>query len=184
MPVTSWGESLKDHCIPPHVNMIQALLDNGCFHPSKETWVASADIKRTYDTFLAQLDMKEERHIDVNVLMRSLNAIFNMRPQARTFQKVQTHKGWWFPNQGAICKALRDGKLLSLTVEWVDTWQRLDYKEDSEGPWIVAESFDSNSKGAQPFNVDQECSCCLQSHGWLVRRDAEGHMVTRIRGED
>lgn len=137
MPITAWGGGLKEHPIPPHVNMMQGLLKNGCFHLSLRTWVASTDIKRTYNTFLLQLDIKEDRHTDVNVLMRSLNAIFNMKPQARTIQKVRTHKGWWFPPPGAICKALHKGKLLSSTVKWVDTWQRLDYTEDEEGPWII-----------------------------------------------
>src|SRR3569833_2463999 len=41
IPVTAWGESLKDHSIPPHVKMMQALLENGCFHPFEETRVAS-----------------------------------------------------------------------------------------------------------------------------------------------
>ena len=121
MPITAWGEGLKEHSIPPHVNMMQALLENGCFHPSLETWVASSDIKRTYDTFLHQMDIKEDRHTDVNLLMRSLNAVFKMRPQSRSIKTVRTHKGWWFAPQGAICKALHKSKLLSSTVEWVDT---------------------------------------------------------------
>jgi hypothetical protein len=33
MPITAWGEGLKEHSIPTHVNMMQALLENGCFHP-------------------------------------------------------------------------------------------------------------------------------------------------------
>lgn len=118
VPVTSWGESLKDHSIPPYVIMMQALLENGCFYPSLETWVASADIKRTYDTFLLQMDIKEDRQTNINVLVSSLNAIFKMRAQSRSIQGVRTHKGWYFPPQGAICKALHNGKLRSTTVEW------------------------------------------------------------------
>jgi hypothetical protein len=185
MPVTTWGEGLKEHSIPPHVNMMQALLENGCFHPSLETWVASTDIKRTYDTFLHQMDIKEDHHTDVNVLMRSLNAVFNMRPQARSIQGVRTHKGWWFAPRGAICDALHKGKLLSSTVEWVDTWQRLDYTEDEEGPWMtdpkaLQELVDASkeSKESRQSAADQKCSFCSNHHEWVVRKDEEGHTVT------
>ncbi|GAQ93243.1 hypothetical protein KFL_013830020 [Klebsormidium nitens] len=191
MPVTAWGEGLKEHSIPPHVNMMQALLENGCFHPSLETWVASTDIKRTYDTFLLQLDIKEDRHTDVNVLMRSLNAIFNMKPAARSIQGVRTHKGWWFSPQGAICEALHRGKLLSSTVEWVDTWQRLDYTEDEEGPWMTdpkaLQELVNASKGSKELRqsaAEQKCSFCSNHHGWVVRRNEEGHIVTRESKKD
>ncbi|GAQ87917.1 hypothetical protein KFL_003870150 [Klebsormidium nitens] len=170
VPVTAWGEGLKEHSIPPHVNMMQALLENGCFHPSLETWVASTDIKRTFDTFLLQLDIKEDPHTDVNILMRSLNSIFNMRPQARSIQGVRTHKGWWFSPQGAICEALHKGKLLSTTVEWVDTWQRHEYTEDEEGPWMTnPEAFKKligDPKELRQSAAAQKCSFCLNIHQW------------------
>jgi hypothetical protein len=118
VPVTTWGEGLKDHSIQPYVMMIQTLLKNGCFHPSLEIWVASADIKRTYDTLHFQMDIKEDRQTNLNVLVSSLSAIFKMRPQARSVQNVRTHKGWYFPPQGAICKALHDGNMRSTIVEW------------------------------------------------------------------
>ncbi|GAQ93344.1 hypothetical protein KFL_014570010 [Klebsormidium nitens] len=170
MPITAWGEGLKEHSIPPHVNMMQALLENGCFHPSLETWVASTDIKRTYDMFLLQLDIKEDRHTDINILIRSLNAIFNMRHAARSIQGVRTHKGWWFPTQGAICEALHKGKLLSSTMEWVDTWQRLDYIEDKEGPWMTdpnaLEKLIDASKESRQSVAEQKCSFCMNHHVW------------------
>ncbi|GAQ91963.1 hypothetical protein KFL_008920020 [Klebsormidium nitens] len=168
IPVTTWGEGLKEHSIPPHVNMMQALLENGCFHPSLVTWVASTDIKRTYDTFLHQMDIKEDRHTDVNVLMRSLNAVFSMRPQARSIQGVRTHKGWWFATQGAICGALHKGKLLSSTVKWVDTWQRLDYTEEEEGPWLTDPKAPENlidaPKELRQSAAKQKCSFCSNRH--------------------
>jgi hypothetical protein len=184
MPITTWGEELKDHSIPSHVQMVQALLENGCFHPDLETWVASVDIKRTYDTFCAQMDIKEDRHIDVNVLMRSLKGVFHMRAQARTIQGKRTHKGWWFPPQSAVCKALHDGKLLSSTVKSVDTWQRIEYDEDKEGPWIAAAKSGDDLKDPQKLDVDAPCSCCGNNHGWRVRRDNEGHIETRKGTED
>ncbi|GAQ86179.1 hypothetical protein KFL_002740170 [Klebsormidium nitens] len=188
MPITAWGEGLKEHSIPPHVNMMQALLENGCFHPSLETWVASADIKRTYDTFLHQMDIKEDRHTDINLLMRSLNAVFKMRPQARSIEKVRTHKGWWFAPQGAICEALHKGKLLSSTVEWVDTWQRLEYVEDKEGPWMteptaLQELVDALGRSRKTV-ADQKCSFCSNRHMWEVRRGEDGKVQTRERPED
>jgi hypothetical protein len=188
MPLTAWGEGLKDNSIPPHVSMMQALLENGCFHPSLETWVASTDIKRTFDAFLLQLDIKEERHTDVNILIRSLNSIFTMRPQARSIQGVRTHKGWWFSPQGAICEALRKGKLLSSTVEWVDTWQRPEFTEDEEGPYMTdPKAFDKLEGDPQELRrsaAAQKCSFCSNHHEWVVRRDEEGHIVTRESKKD
>jgi hypothetical protein len=188
MSITTWGEGLKEHSIPLHVNMMQALLENGCFHPSLETWVASTDIKRTYDTFLHQMDIKEDCHTDINVLVRSLNSVFKMRPQARSIKKVRTHKGWWFPPQGAICKALHKGKLLSATVEWVDTWQRLDYVKDKEGPWLteptaLQELVDA-SKGSRQSIAEQKCSFCSNRHVWVVRRGKDGEVLTQDRTGD
>jgi hypothetical protein len=163
--------------------MMQALLENGCFHPSLETWVASADMKRTYDVFLHQMDIKEDRHTDINVLMRSLNAVFKMRPHARSIDKVRTHKGWWFPPQGAISGALHKGKLLSSTVEWVDTWQRLEYVEDKEGPWMTEptalQQLVDASKGSRQLIADQKCSFCSNRHVWVVRRGEDGKILTQ-----
>jgi hypothetical protein len=188
MSITAWGEGLKEHSIPPHVNMMQALLENGCFHPSLKTWVASSDIKRTYDTFLLQMDIKEDRHVDVNILMRFLGSIFNMRPQARSIKGVQTHKGWWFTPHGAICEALHKGKLLSSTVEWMDTWQRLDYTKNKEGPWMtdpkaLQELVDASNELRQSL-AKQKCSFCSNTHLWEVRRDETGNVVTRDRTND
>jgi hypothetical protein len=52
IPQTAWGERLKGHSVSTSVKMIQGLLKSGCFHPYRETWVASADIMLTFESFL------------------------------------------------------------------------------------------------------------------------------------
>jgi hypothetical protein len=175
IPVTAWGESLKDHSIPPHVKMMQALLENGCFHPSLETWVASVDMKATYDTFLSKLDIKEDRHMDVNVLISNLKGKFGMQSQARSIQGIPTHKGWWFPPEGLICKALHSEKMWSSTIEWVGRWCRYSgYREDADGKDHYMAEKDPKA-GPSTIKLSPEglplCTNCSQSH---VRVSDEG----------
>jgi hypothetical protein len=134
------------------------------------------------------MDIKEDCHVDVNVLMRSLGSIFNMRPQARSIQGVRFHKGWWFTPHDAICEVLHEGKLLSSTVEWVDTWQRLNYTEDKEGPWTtdpkaLQELVDASKESRQSL-AKQKCSFCSKTYLWEVRCDETGNVVTQDRTND
>lgn len=96
--------------------------------------MASVDIKATYDTFLSTLDIKENRHMDVNVLISNLKGKFDMQSQGRSIQGIPTHKGWWFSPKIFICKALHSEKMWSSTIEWVGRWCRYSgYREDADG---------------------------------------------------
>jgi hypothetical protein len=147
------------------VKVVQALLQNGCFHPLVETWIALEDIKGTYAKFLAALDIKEEHHMDVNVLISNPNGKFGMRPQARSIQQIPTHKGWWFPRKGSICKALHSKQTWPSTIGWVGRWCRISgYEEDPNCHWMAKK----DSSNAPTIVRSREglplCTNCLKSH--------------------
>jgi hypothetical protein len=172
IPITAWGESLKDHSIPPYIKMMQALLENACFHPSAETWVATIDNKATYDTFLSTLNIKEDRHMDVNVLISNRKSKFGMRAQGRSIQQIPTHKGWWFPPQGSICKALHSEKSWSSTIEWVGEWCRYSgYTEDEKCHYMAKRD---STAGPSTIELSPKglplCTNCSQCH---VREEDE-----------
>jgi hypothetical protein len=61
---TAWEERLKGHSVSTSVKMIQGLLESGCFHRYRETWVASADIMLTFESFLDSHRIKDDRKLD------------------------------------------------------------------------------------------------------------------------
>ncbi|GAQ86640.1 hypothetical protein KFL_003010150 [Klebsormidium nitens] len=112
VPQTAWGEALRAHSIPTYASMVQALLENGCFHPTKETWAASEDILATYETFLRDNNIQAaEARLTRTALCGALHKAFKLRSCTRNLsrpnndqfnQEAKTVRGWWFKPEARL----------------------------------------------------------------------------------
>jgi hypothetical protein len=167
IPQTAWGERLKGHSVSTSVKMIQGLLESGCFHPYQKTWVASADIMLTFESFLESHRIKDDRKLD---RIRSLRDVFGLRGGSRLVDGIPATRGWWFPSEPEICQALTKENMWS-EVDWYGKWARsFAHIEDVAGPWM---SFMSTNLKIKSAEIERDakiqgstrvCTNCHKSH--------------------
>jgi hypothetical protein len=167
IPQTAWGERLKSHSVSTSVKMIQGLLESGCFHPYRETWVASADIMLTFESFLDSHWIKDDRKLDK---IGSLRDVFGLRDGSRSVNGIPATRGWWFPSEPKICQALTKENMWS-EVDWYGKWERsFGHVVDAAGPWM---SFMSANLQIRAAEIERDakikgstrvCTNCHKSH--------------------
>lgn len=176
VPHTSWGESLRAHSIPAYAAMVQALLENGCFHPWRETWAASEDISATYETFLRDNHIQAvEAKLTRTALCGALHKTFKLRSGTRNLKRpdngpfdqgAKTIRGWWFMPEGDICKLLRSERMFQEgnVHFWKETrWERpLGHANDDEYPWMT--SSDPSVEKAKQIEEHRTCPGCKVLH--------------------
>ncbi|GAQ92246.1 hypothetical protein KFL_009560020 [Klebsormidium nitens] len=176
VPQTAWGEALRAHSIPAYAAMVQALLENGCFHPTKETWAASEDISATYETFLYDNNIQSpEAKLSRTALCGALHKIFKLRSGTRNLsrpnndafnQDAKTIRGWWFMPEGEMCNLLRSEKVFQEGTAhlWKEIkWERpLGHANDKDRPWMT--SPDSSLKPEGEIKEHRKCLGCGFEH--------------------
>ena len=167
---------MRAHSIPPYAAMLQSLLENGCFHPKRETWAASEDILATYETFLRENNIQStEAKLTRTGLCGALHKTFKLRSGTRNLRRpnsgpfdqgAKTVRGWWFMPEGDICKLLRSEKMFQegKGVLWKETtWERpLGHANDKDYPWMT--SFDSDTENEAKIEEHRACFGCGLKH--------------------
>jgi hypothetical protein len=179
IPQTAWGERLKSHSVSTSVKMIQGLLESGCFHPYRETWVASADIMLTFESFLDSQRIKDDRKLNK---IGSLRDVFGSRAGSRSVDGIPATRGWWFPSEPMICQVLTKENMWS-EVDWYGKWERSSgHTVDAAGPWM---SFMSTNLKIRAAEIERDakiqdstrvCTNCHKSH--VARGGIEAELPT------